>query len=266
MAGEKNAGNIYGEGFGAVYASTRYTVFSQRIAKHALGLIEELKPPGHRLLDLACGAGAGSLVFAKAGYDVSGIDQSAVMLRYASEHAAAQGVQLQLSEQDMRTFALDGPVDVVTCLFDSLNYVTDEEDLGSVFRSVGKALRLGGVFVFDMNTVEGLATRWGTQDQVFTNRANMFEVNQSRFDEASATNTTTTTLFIREPSTELFRRYTEVHRERAFPLEMVRNLLEQSGLAVAGLYGLRDGASGLQQSLEPWESGMGRVMVAARRI
>jgi SAM-dependent methyltransferase len=261
---EHSGGEVYGEGFGAVYASSRYAAFSQRMAKLVLPLIAELKPPGRQLLDLACGAGAGSLVLAKAGYSVTGIDRSEVMLRHAREHAAKHGVTMELGAQDMRAFALPHQVDAVTCLFDALNYVVEEEDLVKVFHSVAKALRPTGVFVFDMNTADGLATRWGTRDVVFTNRAQIFEVNQSRFDSASGINTTTTTVFVREGAGELFRRYTEVHRERGYPVATITRMLQAADFEVASIYGLSDNeAAG--HGLQPLTPGAGRVVIAARR-
>src|SRR5215204_6082278 len=100
-------GSAYGEGFAAVYAAPRYAVFSRRLARLALQIIEELGAPGTRLLDLACGAGAGSVVLAQAGYTVSGIDRSEIMVQRARELAAKSGLDLTLNVDDMRSFKSD---------------------------------------------------------------------------------------------------------------------------------------------------------------
>ena len=263
MANDDSA--AYGEGFAAVYASPRYTVFSQRLARLALDVINELGAPDTELLDLACGAGAGSVVLAKAGYRVSGIDRSETIIARARELAAKQNVPLDLSVQDMRSFAAQRQYDVVTCLFDALNYITEENDLSAVFGSVARALRGGGLFVFDMNTQTGLKERWGTRDRVFTNRADVFEVNQSSFDDAASTNTTVTTIFVREPGTDLFRRYSEVHRERAYTVPTITGLLEQAGFDVSKVYGLPDSVGGAPQKFTSAYETCGRVVIAARK-
>ena len=52
----------------------------------------------------------------------------------------------------MREFELYGTVRAVVSVCDSMNYITDEEDLLQVFRLVSNYLDPGGVFIFDLNT------------------------------------------------------------------------------------------------------------------
>ena len=59
---------------------------------------------------------------------------------------------------------LPEPVDAVFCLLDSLNYVTEPEDVRRTFRRVLQALRPGGMFLFDINTPQKLR---GLDGQVF---------------------------------------------------------------------------------------------------
>lgn len=255
---------IYGEGFAAVYTTSRYAVFSRRMAKLALLLIERHAPAGRELLDLACGAGAGSLSFAKAGYQVSGVDASSVMIRNAEELAARHGFAWELSVQDMRLFTLPHRVDIVTCLFDALNYMLNEQDLAAVFDRVSHALGPDGVFIFDMNTPHGLATRWGTKDVVATNRADIFEVNQNRYDSETRINTTTTTVFVRDNALGSFQRHTEVHRERGYPLSTIVTLLRKAALEPIAVHGLDDMYQGLTQGLGLPADDTGRIIIVAR--
>lgn len=261
---------IYGEGFAAVYTTSRYTSFSRRLAKLALACIERHGAPGRALLDLACGAGVGSALLAEAGYDVTGVDASEVMLGAAAGLARDRGLTLRLHRQDLRAFALPGAVDVVTCLFDALNYLLSEDELAECFAAVARALCAGGLFVFDMNTPHGLATRWGTKDAVSTARADLFEVNQNRYDADTHINTTTTTVFVHDSKAgdgeARFRRYTEVHRERGYTLETVLALLARAGLAPLSVEQLADGFQGLTQGLSPVTDEAGRVVICARRI
>ncbi len=47
--------------------------------------------------------------------------------------------------------------DLVTCWYGSLNFMTTNDDLQSTFNSISGALKPNGWFLFDINTVYGLA-------------------------------------------------------------------------------------------------------------
>ena len=55
--------------------------------------------------------------------------------------------------QDMREFELYGTVRAVVSICDSMNYITDDEDLLTVFKLVNNYLDIGGMFIFDLNTI-----------------------------------------------------------------------------------------------------------------
>ena len=52
----------------------------------------------------------------------------------------------------MQDFELYGTVRAVISVCDSMNYLTDEEDLEYLFALVNNYLDPGGLFIFDMNT------------------------------------------------------------------------------------------------------------------
>jgi len=52
----------------------------------------------------------------------------------------------------MRRIASSEIYDLVTCTYDSVNYLTEPVDLRALFSSVAGRLSPGGVFVFDSNT------------------------------------------------------------------------------------------------------------------
>lgn len=107
-----------------------------------------------RVIDLACGTGVLAAALTRAGHAVLGIDASPAMLAIARRTApratfrrAAFGAPLP-------------PADAVICTFDSLNYLLRPARLTATFRRVARALRPGGIFLFDMNTMQGLRVRW----------------------------------------------------------------------------------------------------------
>jgi SAM-dependent methyltransferase len=109
-----------------------------------------------RLLDLCCGAGHLTQALAGRGYQVTGLDGSAEMLRYARENAPGA----EFIWADARTFSSPPSFHAALSTFDSLNHILKLEELRRVFQNVHGALLPGGVFVFDLNMEEAYRTQW----------------------------------------------------------------------------------------------------------
>ena len=75
------------------------------------------------------------------------------MLAEAMEKRAESGHDILYLLQDMQDFELYGTVRAVVSVCDSMNYVTEPEDLEYVFALVNNYLDPGGLFIFDMNTI-----------------------------------------------------------------------------------------------------------------
>ncbi|HEY9687160.1 MAG TPA: class I SAM-dependent methyltransferase [Coleofasciculaceae cyanobacterium] len=147
---------------------------------------EDIAPPA-RMIDLACGTGTLALALAQEGYDVQGIDLSVNMLAQARRKQAeadpAHALKLIFREADMRYFQTEEPVDLVICHYDSLNHLSNETELRATFLQVPQALKPGGLFLFDLNTLENFRTFWNGSD---TDEGPNYRLKTvSRFDETS---------------------------------------------------------------------------------
>jgi len=124
--------------------------------------------PSASILDLACGTGSLSLALAQKGYSVIGLDLAEAMIHQArlkqDEIDPEQQLHVQFQVDDMRYFALEKPVDVVVCHYDSLNHLSNETELRGTFMQVAQALKPGGLFLFDLNTLENYQTYWNGRD------------------------------------------------------------------------------------------------------
>lgn len=103
---------------------------------------------GRVVLSLACGQGQDARLLADLGAIVTGIDISAEMLRYASEHESAdrRGITyLQGDAQDLAGFG-DESFDGVLCHM----ALMDLPNLAPTIRSVARVVRGGGWFVFSI--------------------------------------------------------------------------------------------------------------------
>jgi SAM-dependent methyltransferase len=209
------------------------------------------------IVDVACGTGVAAAKFAAAGHRVTGVDRSAPMLDQARQRFAEAGLdQVTLVKADMRDFGLDEPADLVTCMYDSLNYLLEEADLLAAFQSAGAALGSGGLYIFDMNTIYGLAEGWGTQHFVRQDNDDCFIVGCTAWDYEALTNTVTFHGFVRRG--DLWERFVEAHTQRGYPVATIRALLEDAGLTVLAVL---DGHGG--EAKEPGPE-TGRVLIVAR--
>ncbi|HIV23299.1 MAG TPA: class I SAM-dependent methyltransferase, partial [Candidatus Merdiplasma excrementigallinarum] len=137
--------------------------------------------------------------------------------------------------QDMREFELYGTVRAVVSVCDSMNYITDEEDLLQVFRLVSNYLDPGGIFIFDLNTVHKYRDILGDAT-IAENREECSFIWENDFDEEEGINEYDLTLFIRREDEDLYEKYEETHYQRAYSLERVEELIGEAGLKLEAVY------------------------------
>lgn len=100
---------------------------------------------GTHHLDLACGTGPHVRHFLDAGYQSSGLDINQPML----DIAATRCPEAHFSLQDMSTFEVSEPQDLITCFLYSIHYNAGIERLTACIASAYRALKTGGVFYFN---------------------------------------------------------------------------------------------------------------------
>ncbi len=184
------------------------------------------------VLDLGCGTGTMTRLLERAGYDMIGVDNSVEMLEIAREAEEEESAILYLL-QDMREFELYGTVRAVVSVCDSINYITDEEELLAVFRLVNNYLDPGGLFIFDLNTVYKYRELLG-EATISENREQGSFIWDNYYDEESGINEYDLTLFVREEG-DLYRKYEETHYQRAYEADAVRVLLERAGFEIVAI-------------------------------
>lgn len=187
------------------------------------------------LLDLGCGTGSVTERLAEKGYDMIGVDYSSEMLDIAMQKASKEKHGILYLLQDMREFELYGTVNAVISLCDSMNYITEEEDLLSVFKLVNNYLDPGGIFIFDLNTEFKYKELLGEQT-ITESREDCTFIWDNYYDEEEMINEYELTLFVQEQESKLYERFQEYHYQKAYKLEKVKALLEEAGLELVTIY------------------------------
>ena len=100
---------------------------------------------GKTHLDLACGTGPHVRHFIDMGYQSNGLDINQPMLDIAQTRCP----EAQFSLQDMSSFSINQPVDLITCFLYSIHYNAGIDKFKECIVSVHRALNTDGVFCFN---------------------------------------------------------------------------------------------------------------------
>ena len=212
--------------FASVYDTFMDNIPYEEWAEYLSGLLAEYEVTDGIVLDLGCGTGTLTELMAARGFDMIGVDYSEEMLEIAMEKRAESGRDILYLLQDMREFELYGTVRAVISICDSLNYITEEEELEEVFRLVNNYLDPEGVFIFDFNTVYKYREILGDQT-IAESREDCSFIWDNYYYELS--------LFLQEEG-NLYRKYVETHYQKGYELETIKSLLEKSGMKFVTAY------------------------------
>ena len=217
------------ENFASVYDALMDDVPYEEWCDHLCRILSGHGIEDGLILDLGCGTGAMTRALLRRGYDMIGIDSSVEMLELAKEKSLGNPSILYLM-QDMRSFELYGTVRAIVSVCDCMNYLLEEDELLTVFKLADNYLDPGGVFLFDMNTPYKYRELLG--DQTFAeNRDEVSYIWENTWYEEEKINEYDLTLFLREDE-DNYRRFKEVHMQKGYEPERVKQLLEKAGLKV----------------------------------
>lgn len=235
--------------FAYVYDELMDNVPYDEWARYLIGLLKEYGVTEGLVCELGCGTGQMTRRLAAAGYDMIGIDLSEDMLEVAREQEyEAVTEQEETGEpsvlylrQDMRSFELYGTVSAIVSICDSMNYITTEEELLSVFKLVNNYLDKDGIFIFDLNTEYKYREVLGNTT-IAENREDVSFIWENLYDEEKRLNEYCLTLFTKAETEEeeeeapLYEKYEEVHLQRAYSLEEIKRLLSEAGMEFLAAY------------------------------
>lgn len=193
------------------------------------------KTEGKILLDLACGTGSISEVMAELGYDVIGVDNSDEMLGIAIEKKFDKGLNIQYLCQDMRKIDMFGTVDVTICALDSINHLSSLNDVRKVFEGVAFFSEIGGLFIFDVNTL--YKHRKILADNTFTYETdNVYCIWENTLNSDTDEVRMHLEFFEREEN-GMYSRSSDEFSEKAYSESDIEKLLEECGFELLVKYG-----------------------------
>ena len=203
------------------------------------------------VVDLGCGTGKLTEIMAGYGYDMMGLDLSEDMLSIAIERRDKFGHKTMYLCQDMRSFELYGTAGTFLSVGDSINYLTSDRDLDKLFRRVNTFLFPRGIFIFDFKTIHFFRDVVG--DRIIAeDREDCSFIWDNSYDEKTDINEYDLSLFLRDDSAgaadNAFRKFEEVHRQRGYTLEHIRETAVRAGLSFVAALDRDTGGSASEKS------------------
>ncbi len=222
-----------------IYDLKGHDRFSIQMVEYTFRLLKQLHFRPRKILDLCCGTGTAAIIFTEQGYEVTGLDGSREMLAVARSKALKKRVSIKFVHQRLPHFDImemkNQPVqfDLITCYFDSLNYILKEDELRGTFVSAARHLRPGGLLIFDMNTASALKNLWG--DKIYSGiKPGIAWIWESlHFEKAHQADLRTTCFVKKGKHWEMFE---EIHTEKTYSNRTIRKGLRSAGFEVVKFY------------------------------
>ena len=105
-----------------------------------------------KILELACGTCAHGILLSKNGFSVTGIDMNPMMLEGARRRMDAASAKIELIQGDVVDFNLGGTgFECAIFMAETFPLIAAYEDITSHFQSVRNHLKLGGLYIIDMD-------------------------------------------------------------------------------------------------------------------
>jgi SAM-dependent methyltransferase len=229
-----NFGELYSQYYDLLYKDKDY----QSEANYVVSLIKKHAPAAKNIFELGCGTGIHASYFAKAGYNVFGIDQSTEMLTLADKQKRKFDNQLEFAQGDIETFKSNRKFEVALSLFHVMCYLNSNTSLLNTFKNVSEHLNKDGIFVFDCWYGPGVLT---DPPAVRVKRLENENLEVTRIAEPELVpnenvNHVHYSLFIKDKKTSHISVTQEKHSVRYFFAPEIDFLLSQAGLRIIGFY------------------------------
>ncbi len=184
--------------------------------------LAEFAPDEFTHLDAGCGTGVLMGMLRRIGWNSLGVDLSLSMLRTARKRRG----DLPLAVADLRALPFHREVHLLTCLFDSMNFLLREEDVEQALYSMSSALTGDGILYFDVVTERMVTEHFDGRDWEEDNPG--FRTYwKSRYNRISS---------ISETSVRINTGGMAMIRERIYPLSFLEEAVHKAGMALLAVY------------------------------
>jgi ubiquinone/menaquinone biosynthesis C-methylase UbiE len=201
-------------------------------------IIQTHHSDAYDILELACGTGSLALALDELDcYSILATDGSDDMLEVARQKTALGSNDLRWQQVDFFNIELDQDFDVALMLYDSINYALTPGDVLKAINEVHKVLRDDGIFIFDFTTpgnsvrhAEELNDEGSTPDNFrYVRLSRYLPSERMHYNEFEIEK-------LADDKIHIERRYREVHKQRVYTLQEMRDIIAQSPFEIVAEY------------------------------
>ncbi len=192
-----------------------------------LDIIRHFKGERQSVIDIGCGTGR--LTVQLPFNEITGMDQSDMMIDVARQESAGTVAYVQ---GDMKDFNLGSQFDMATATVDVLNYCRNGEEVLDVLRNVHDHLTPGGLFIFDIHSVFKMTNDFN--DMTYSDETEHITYIWNAIQgEAPLSVIHDMTFFIKEEgASDLYRKVQETHVQRTYTHKDMLQLIDRSGFII----------------------------------
>ena len=181
--------------------------------------------PDKTLLDIACGTGSFLKEINQIGFDCTGIELSESMVNQAQIKNKCLNIQIA----DMLTYISPQKKSIITCLFDSINYLDQIELLKDLCNTTYENLTSDGLFIFDCVTESHCLTHYFDYTEYDSYKLIDYQ-RRCQFDIQSKIQRST--FIINDHAAE----YVEVHNQYIYDHQLILDTINESKLSFEAAY------------------------------
>lgn len=211
-----------------------------------------------RVFEIACGTGEMTKRLVGQGREVMGGDISEIMLHLA----ANKSNEIILCRHDMLDPLPVNDIDLAVCVFDSINYLLEEDLVLHLFQNVRSALSPEGLLIFDISTV------YNSEENLdgfinYEEYSNYKVLHTSDWDPENEVQKSYLDIFKKNKS--FYQNYSETHYQKIYPVRKIRALLEDSALEIVAIYNASDNLNLLNYYPEDLDERFARIYFIVKK-
>ncbi|MBC8278084.1 MAG: class I SAM-dependent methyltransferase [FCB group bacterium] len=219
------------EAIAPIYDRIMAHVEYDKWAAFIAGILREETDWPPKVLELACGTGIMAEKLAGFGLHVTGYDLSPAMIEQAKKKKAYQD-KLCFRVGDFASFPQDEKHDAVICLYDSINYLMNYEEVAEFMSRAAGVLNPQGVFIFDICTRYNSYTNFrGFVDE--GEIGSYYYFRHSNYSPKTHIHTNDFLLYNRSDSTVQYR---EHHEQYIYSVKQIQSAVKAAGLKLEMKY------------------------------
>ena len=201
-------------------------------------IIIEHHPGPVEILELACGTGTMALSLEEFDcYHITATDASPQMIDKAREKASKAGSRVDFRTMNFLSIDLGKHFDVIYMVFDSINYLLEDDDIDKFFGEIKKVLNPNGIFIFDFTTPRNsVKSIKYLNNETGMGKTGYKYFRTSRFDRKAKVHYNDFRIHKLDKNQNILQNYREIHKQRIHSLDEMNTFIENSELDVVAAY------------------------------